>query len=153
VPAVLVAVAAMQIILASPAMAQEAERVSGRLVESGDPVAGVTVAVAVADGTPVGAAVSDEDGRWTVDLPGPGSYLISGAGEAGTGIEPVIGDLQSPALPLGHPAVEGGSSVAVTRARPRTVTVGAHAPRGSGTRSVHHDRSTKRDASAPAASR
>jgi branched-chain amino acid transport system permease protein len=65
------------LLLAAPAAAQEPERVSGRLVESGDPVAGVTISVAAPDGAPIGAAVSDEDGRWTVELPGPGSFLVA----------------------------------------------------------------------------
>jgi len=70
-------VALTSVLTASPADAQEAERVSGRFVESGEPVAGVTVAVATTDGVPVGAGVSDDDGRWTTELPGPGSYIVT----------------------------------------------------------------------------
>jgi len=65
------------LLTASPADAQEPERVTGRFVESGDPVEGVTVSVATADNEPIGAGVSDADGRWSVELPGPGDYLVS----------------------------------------------------------------------------
>ena len=65
------------LLTASPADAQEPERVTGRFVESGDPVEGVTVSVATADNEPIGAGVSDADGRWSVELPGPGEYLVS----------------------------------------------------------------------------
>ena len=64
--------------IASPAMA-EGEAIKGRLVavakESRDPVPGVTLEVS-ADGASVGTAVSDDDGRWLVPVPGPGTYEV-----------------------------------------------------------------------------
>ena len=41
------------------------------------PVTGVRVSVRIAEGAPIGEARSDERGRWTVLLPGPGRYAIS----------------------------------------------------------------------------
>lgn len=61
----------------APASAQTTERVGGRLAEDGEGVPDVTVSVATSDGTPVGAAESDEDGRWSLTLPGPGTYLVT----------------------------------------------------------------------------
>jgi neutral amino acid transport system permease protein len=57
--------------------AQTVERVGGRLAEDGQGVPGVTISVATSDGTPVGAAESDEDGRWSLTLPEPGTYLVT----------------------------------------------------------------------------
>jgi len=65
------------LLVPTPALAQTAERVGGRLVEDGEGVPDVTISVAASDGTPVGAATSDEDGRWTVELPSPGTYIIT----------------------------------------------------------------------------
>jgi hypothetical protein len=42
--------------------------------------------------------------------------MASGALEAGTGIEPVMEDLQSSALPLGHPAGERAEGSGATPA-------------------------------------
>lgn len=63
---------------ATSAWAQEdQEAVQGVLRHNGEPVEGVTINVATADGQPAGAAASDADGRWRVDLPGPGEYTVS----------------------------------------------------------------------------
>jgi branched-chain amino acid transport system permease protein len=62
-----------------PALAQ-GETIGGTLVYRADgertPVEGVTITVSQ-DGTPVGAAISDADGRWEVPLPGPGTYHVA----------------------------------------------------------------------------
>jgi neutral amino acid transport system permease protein len=63
--------------LAGPAAAQAVERVGGRLAEAGEGVPGVAITVIAADGTIVGVAESDEDGRWSLDLPGPGPYVVT----------------------------------------------------------------------------
>ena len=70
-------VAVSPLLVSTEAQAQVSERVSGRLVESGDPVQGVSVSVATAEGAPVGTAVSDADGRWSVTLPGTGTYRVT----------------------------------------------------------------------------
>ena len=58
---------------ASPAAAQD-EGLQGRLVYDDQPVSGVTVTV-FEDGTEVGSAVSDDDGRWFVPVPA-GTYQV-----------------------------------------------------------------------------
>jgi len=62
---------------AGAAIAQEAESIGGRLQADGDGVPGVEIAVATEDGDPVGTGVSGEDGSWSVELPGPGTYLVT----------------------------------------------------------------------------
>lgn len=75
--ALIAAIVLSPLLLSTEAQAQQQERVSGRLAESGDPIEGVSVSVATAEGAPVGTGVSDADGRWSVALPGPGAYLIT----------------------------------------------------------------------------
>ena len=72
----LVAVAVLSLFLFGPAHAQdgEGEAFSGTLRFQGEPVAGVRIFVVDAAGEPVGEAVSGEDGRWRIELPGPGIY-------------------------------------------------------------------------------
>ena len=62
---------------AATALAQGVEEISGRLTFEGEPVVGVDIVVATAEGEPVGAATSDEDGSWSVALPGGGTYLVA----------------------------------------------------------------------------
>lgn len=70
------ALALMGVLLgASPAWA-EGEAVRGTLRHDGEPVANVTIRVFTEDGQPVGEAVSAEDGTWTVEVPGPGTYRV-----------------------------------------------------------------------------
>ena len=58
------------------AEAQTGESISGRLTFEGDGVAGVRVTVTDPVGGAVLEAVSDEDGRWRVEL-SPGSYTVA----------------------------------------------------------------------------
>jgi neutral amino acid transport system permease protein len=52
------------------------EAITGRLVDDGQPVAGVEVAVAD-DGTAIGTARSDATGTFRVPVPGPGRYQVT----------------------------------------------------------------------------
>ncbi len=66
------------LLLASPALAQT-ESIGGTLewIEGTDrtPVEGVTISVSQ-DGLPIGSAASDEQGYWSVPVPGPGTYQV-----------------------------------------------------------------------------
>ena len=73
--------AAIFLILAFPfAALAQGETIGGTLVYRADgertPVEGVMITVSQ-DGTPIGTAVSDAEGRWVVPLPGPGTYQVS----------------------------------------------------------------------------
>ncbi|NIH69547.1 branched-chain amino acid ABC transporter permease [Modestobacter marinus] len=58
--------------------AEAGEQVRGTLQTSlSGPIEGVTVEVATPDGDTVDTVQTDEDGRWEVDLPGPGQYVVS----------------------------------------------------------------------------
>jgi branched-chain amino acid transport system permease protein len=63
----------------SPGVAQaEGEAVSGTLQTSrSGPIEGVEVVVETPDGDVIDTVESDENGRWSVDLPGPGDYVVS----------------------------------------------------------------------------
>jgi len=79
--AALVAAPLLAVLLVpAPAVAQSsgsaAETISGRLVFEGAGVPGVRVAVVAVDGSTTLDAVSDADGRWLVELPGPGAYRV-----------------------------------------------------------------------------
>ena len=63
--------------MSGSALAQDAERIGGRLVADGDPVAGVEVAVATLDGELIGVGISDDNGEWSVELPAPGTYAVT----------------------------------------------------------------------------
>jgi branched-subunit amino acid ABC-type transport system permease component len=67
-----------------PGTAQaEGEAVAGTLQTSrSGPIEGVEVTVTTADGDEVDQVESDADGRWSVDLPGPGEYVVSIDAEA-----------------------------------------------------------------------
>jgi branched-subunit amino acid ABC-type transport system permease component len=41
------------------------------------PIADVEVAVSTPDGDEIGSATTDENGRWEVELPGPGQYVVT----------------------------------------------------------------------------
>jgi branched-chain amino acid transport system permease protein len=74
----LIALAGFFLGAGAPAYA-EGERISGTLSvsQTGKPVEGVKVTVeAKADGKEVGTATSDADGRFSVPLPGAGSYTV-----------------------------------------------------------------------------
>ncbi|MCZ2814663.1 branched-chain amino acid ABC transporter permease [Modestobacter sp. VKM Ac-2984] len=58
--------------------AEAGEQVRGTLQTSlSGPIEGVTVEVATPDGEIVDTVQTGEDGRWEVDLPGPGQYVVS----------------------------------------------------------------------------
>jgi len=63
-----------------PALAQtdrpDGESIGGRLAFEGEGVAGVRLTVEAADGSSSQSAITDEDGRWVVAVPGPGRYLV-----------------------------------------------------------------------------
>ncbi|TVR19540.1 MAG: branched-chain amino acid ABC transporter permease [Nitriliruptor sp.] len=63
--------------LGTAALAQETERIGGRLVAEGEGVPGVDIAVATADGELVGVGTSDDNGEWSVELPEAGTYLVT----------------------------------------------------------------------------
>jgi len=63
-------------LLGGVATAQDSERIGGRLAEGGEPVPDVTISVATLDGEEVGAAVTDDNGEWSVEVPGEGRYLV-----------------------------------------------------------------------------
>ena len=63
-------------LLGGMAVAQESERIGGRLAEGGEGVPGVTISVASPDGDELGAAVTDDNGEWSVEVPGEGRYLV-----------------------------------------------------------------------------
>ena len=72
---------AIVLILAFPLAAlAQGETISGTLVYRAEgertPVEGVTISV-FQDGTQIGTAVSDAEGRWEVPLPGPGTYQVT----------------------------------------------------------------------------
>jgi branched-subunit amino acid ABC-type transport system permease component len=63
----------------APGIAQaEGEAVAGTLQTSrSGPIEGVEVVVTTVDGDEIDTVESDEDGRWSVDVPGPGEYVVS----------------------------------------------------------------------------
>jgi branched-subunit amino acid ABC-type transport system permease component len=63
----------------TPGVAQaQGEAVTGTLQTSrSGPIEGIEVVVESADGERIDEVESDEDGRWSVDLPGPGEYVVS----------------------------------------------------------------------------
>ena len=63
----------------APGAAQaQGEKLVGTLQTSrSGPIEGVEVAVETADGQEVDTVETDEDGRWSVDLPGPGDYVVT----------------------------------------------------------------------------
>jgi branched-chain amino acid transport system permease protein len=80
----LVGVFALGLAAVVPGTAQaEGEAVAGTLQTSrSGPIEGVEVTVTSADGDEIESVESDEDGRWSVDLPGPGEYTVSIDAEA-----------------------------------------------------------------------
>ena len=69
----------LTVLAPAPASAEEAtEVVTGTLqTRSSGPIEGVDVTVTTPEGDEVGDATSDETGRWEVDLPGPGQYVVT----------------------------------------------------------------------------
>jgi neutral amino acid transport system permease protein len=75
----LVAAFALGLAAFVPGVAQaEGEQVLGTLQTSrSGPIEGVEVVVTTPDGDEVGSTETDEDGRWAVDVPGPGQYTVT----------------------------------------------------------------------------
>ncbi len=75
----LVLVAATGLAVLVPGIASaEGEQVLGTLQTSrSGPIEGVEVTVTTAAGDEVDSVESDEDGRWAVELPGPGDYVVT----------------------------------------------------------------------------
>jgi branched-chain amino acid transport system permease protein len=75
----LVAAFALGLTAFVPGIAQaEGEQVLGTLQTSrSGPIEGVEVVVTTPDGAEVGSAETDEDGRWAVEVPGPGQYTVT----------------------------------------------------------------------------
>ncbi len=75
----LVLVAATGLAVLVPGVASaEGEQLLGTLQTSrSGPIEGIEVTVTTADGDEVDSVESDEDGRWSVDLPGPGDYVVT----------------------------------------------------------------------------
>jgi branched-chain amino acid transport system permease protein len=75
----LVAAFGMALALLVPGIASaEGEAVTGTLQTSrSGPIEGVAVDVETADGDALESAETDEDGRFSVDVPGPGQYVVT----------------------------------------------------------------------------
>jgi branched-chain amino acid transport system permease protein len=75
----LVAAFGMALALLVPGIAAAAgEAVTGTLQTSrSGPIDGVSITVETADGTAVDSVRTDADGRFTVDVPGPGQYVVT----------------------------------------------------------------------------
>lgn len=55
-----------------------AENVRGRLLDPDrEPLTGLTITVTDSSGAEVGTATTDDEGNWSVGLPGPGTYTVS----------------------------------------------------------------------------
>ncbi|MFB9177403.1 branched-chain amino acid ABC transporter permease [Dactylosporangium sucinum] len=52
------------------------ETLQGTLTNNGAPVAGVKIKAFSQDGASVGEATSDASGKWTIPVPGPGTYKV-----------------------------------------------------------------------------
>jgi branched-chain amino acid transport system permease protein len=78
----------------------EGEQVRGTLTTSASgPIEGVTITVETADGDEVDSVETDEAGRFSIDLPGPGEYVVS---------------LDAKSLPEGVEVGSGGDTRTVT---------------------------------------
>ena len=63
---------------APAAGAQASEVLTGRILDQQrDPVAGVSITVTDSASAEIGTSITAEDGRWTVDLPGAGTYTVT----------------------------------------------------------------------------
>ncbi|WP_426506040.1 ABC transporter permease subunit [Dactylosporangium sp. McL0621] len=54
----------------------EGEALQGTLKNGDAPVAGVKIKAFTQDGAPVGEAASDAQGKWSIPVPGPGTYRV-----------------------------------------------------------------------------
>jgi neutral amino acid transport system permease protein len=55
----------------------QGEALQGTLRAQGEPVQGVEIRVETADDTPIATAVTDEEGRWEVEVPAAGDYKVT----------------------------------------------------------------------------
>lgn len=55
----------------------EGEAVQGVLRYQGEPVEGVNINVSTTGDEPIGTAISDQDGEWSLEVPGAGEYVVS----------------------------------------------------------------------------
>ena len=86
----LVAVFGLGLAFFTPGIAQaEGEQVSGTVQTSrSGPIEDVQIEVSTSDGDEVESVQTDENGRWEVDLPGPGQYVVTlDAGDLPDGVE------------------------------------------------------------------
>jgi neutral amino acid transport system permease protein len=99
--ALLVAAFAAALATVVPGIAHaEGEQVRGTLTTSASgPIEGVTITVETASGEEVDSVETDEAGRFSIDLPGPGEYVVS---------------LDADSLPEGVSVGSGGDSRTVT---------------------------------------
>lgn len=74
--ALLALTALLLVPLAGSALAA-GEALQGRLANAGEPLPGVELTVTTPDGGPIGTATTDQDGRFLIPVPGPGSYTIT----------------------------------------------------------------------------
>ncbi|MEI4270930.1 branched-chain amino acid ABC transporter permease [Klenkia sp. LSe6-5] len=75
--------AVFAVLLPAGVASAEGESVRGTLQTSrSGPIEGVEVTVTTPDGDEVGSAETGDDGRWEVELPGPGQYVVSIDGDA-----------------------------------------------------------------------
>jgi branched-chain amino acid transport system permease protein len=75
---IIAALAMIFAVLVPGVASAEGEAVVGTLQTSrSGPIEGVQVTVSTPDGEEIDQVESDEDGRWSVDLPGPGEYVVS----------------------------------------------------------------------------
>jgi neutral amino acid transport system permease protein len=101
----------------------EGEALVGTLQTSrSGPIDGVEVTVTTADGDDVGTSTTDSDGKWSVDLPGPGQYVVtvnaddlpdgvSLTGEDSRTVTVAAGRRQPVAFGLNDGSTSGGSNV------------------------------------------
>jgi branched-chain amino acid transport system permease protein len=75
----LVAIFGMGLAAFVPGIAHaQGEQLTGTVQTSrSGPIEGVQIEVTAADGVEVDTVETDEDGRWSVDLPGPGEYTVT----------------------------------------------------------------------------
>lgn len=69
----------MSVVVLAGSTPARAQRLQGRLLdlETSEPLAAGFVILLALDGTTLRTAVSDRDGRWVIQVPGPGSYYVS----------------------------------------------------------------------------
>ncbi|HWG94715.1 MAG TPA: branched-chain amino acid ABC transporter permease, partial [Mycobacteriales bacterium] len=100
--------------------AAASEGLQGRLRADGEPLEGVSITVSTPDGDEVETVETDDEGSWSVDVPGPGEYVVS---------------LDEDSLPEGASLREGSRSEVTATVNPGQVR-SILFPLGEGTRNV-----------------